>query len=57
MMNRILRMMDPSLLLPKENVEISVDRNYLLSAIGVLSMEYPLEAKNLLLELIARDQL
>jgi uncharacterized protein (TIGR01319 family) len=57
MMNRILRMMDPSLLLPKENVEISVDRNYLLSAIGVLSMEYPLEAKNLLLELIARNQL
>lgn len=57
MINKILKMMDTTYLLPKENVDVSVDRNYLLSAIGVLSLEFPVEAKNLLLELIARDQL
>lgn len=57
MVNRTLKMMDSTFLLPKENVDVSVDRNYLLSAIGVLSLEYPEQARNLLLELIARDQL
>jgi uncharacterized protein (TIGR01319 family) len=57
MINMTLKMMDPTLLLPKEDLHISVDRNYLLSAIGVLSLEYPEEAKYLLNELIVRGQL
>lgn len=57
MLTRIIKTMDSSLLLPKEDVRIFVDRNYLLSAIGVLSVEFSEEAKNLMLELIARNQL
>lgn len=55
MVTKTLLSMDPTLLLPS-NVSIFVDKQYLLSAIGVLSMEYPNEAKQLLLDMIARDQ-
>jgi hypothetical protein len=57
MIHKIIRSLDPSLLLPKEDVQISIDKQYLLSAIGVISLEYPQVAKNLMLDLIARDQL
>jgi uncharacterized protein (TIGR01319 family) len=56
MVTRTLKSMDPTLLIPS-NVSIFIDKQYLLSAIGVLSMEYPNEAKYLMLDLIARNQL
>lgn len=56
MVAKTLLSMDPTLLIPS-NVSIFVDKQYLLSAIGVLSVEYPKEAKQLLLDLIARNQL
>ncbi|MDP3306133.1 MAG: glutamate mutase L [Erysipelotrichaceae bacterium] len=56
MVTKTLLSMDPTLLLP--NVfSIIVDKQYLLSAIGVLSIEYPNEAKQLIIDLIARNQL
>lgn len=56
MVTKTLLSMDPTLLLPV-NASISVDKQYLLSAIGVLSIDYPKEAKQLIQDLIARDQL
>lgn len=57
MIQKILKTSDPTLLLPKDDVEVLIDKQYLLSSIGVISLEYPLEAKGLLLDLIARKQL
>ena len=56
MVTRTLKSMDPTLLIPS-NVSISVDKQYLLSTIGVLSLEYPQEAKQLMLDLIERKLL
>ncbi|PKM70056.1 MAG: DNA mismatch repair protein MutL [Firmicutes bacterium HGW-Firmicutes-19] len=57
MIQKILKTTDPTLLLPKDDVEVNLDKQYLLSAIGVISLEYPNEAKNLMNDLIARKQL
>lgn len=57
MIRKILKSMDPTFLLPKEDVRIRLDKMYLLSAIGVLSTEYPEETDRLITDLIARDLL
>jgi hypothetical protein len=57
MIQKILKTSDPTLLLPKDDVEVLIDKQYLLSSIGVISLEYPSEAKGLLLDLTARKQL
>jgi uncharacterized protein (TIGR01319 family) len=57
MMRKVLKTMDPTLLLPKEEVMIRLDKQYLLAVIGVLFEEYPEPTDRLINDLIARDLL
>lgn len=57
MVRKVLKSMDPTLLLPKEEVMIRLDKQYLLAVIGVLFEEYPDQTDRLISDLIARDLL
>ncbi len=57
MMRRVLKTMDPMLLLPREEVMIRLDKQYLLAVIGVLSEEYPDQTDRMISDLIVRDLL
>lgn len=57
MIKKILKTFDPALLLPANDADVVIDKSYLLSAIGVISLEYENEAKGLMLDLMKRDLL
>jgi uncharacterized protein (TIGR01319 family) len=57
MIRQLLKTFDPAFLLPANDVNVVIDKSYLLSAIGVISLEYLNEAKGLMLDLMKRNLL